>query len=141
MSSETQKAKKARKSARKKNTPKEKDVKVESVTYEKRRDFSTDLHDYLEGWKDRDRFPWKFNKVLQSYSIDNCLDGERIDEDLFRSMLPYISSIIGVASERLLTRCKDIATATDEVDDKVENKVVDMTKIQRAKEIIALLTT
>ena len=104
--------------------------RLEPETDEKRqRDFVSDLHEYVEKWKNKTG--WKFNKVLQTYALDNCLDFLRIDEPLFTALLPYIESVVGVARQRLLDSCGNVIEESDEGEDRRKS---------RAKEIIDLLS-
>lgn len=66
------------------------------------RDFVSDLKSYLQAWKLRDSHDWKFNKVLQTWALQNCFEKHKIDSKLFKELLPYIMSIQGAAMERLM---------------------------------------
>ena len=68
------------------------------------RSFSEDLTNYLNSWKSKmngEANDWKFNKVLQSWALDNCTDGKKMDNAVFKELLPYISTVQGSARERL----------------------------------------
>jgi hypothetical protein len=36
---------------------------------------------------------WKFNKILQTWALDNCFDKKKIDVTLFKVLMPYLLSI------------------------------------------------
>lgn len=81
----------------------------------KRRDFSSDLMEYLERWeayhlsvkKGEDvtsaaQQGWKFNKVLQEWALQHCLDKTAVSSELFKRLLPYLLTVQGKAKERLI---------------------------------------
>lgn len=82
------------------------------------RDFTQDLKTYLCAWKkSRDSEgttpgEWKFNKILQTWALDNCFDKKKIDGPLFKELLPYIITIKGGALDRMATTTKDILDGT-----------------------------
>jgi hypothetical protein len=53
---------------------------------------------------------WKFNKILQTWALDNCFDKKKIDVSLFKALMPYLLSIKGKAVERLLLEAEEIIT-------------------------------
>jgi len=70
------------------------------------RDYSNELRNYLAEWKNRDVYDndmvtWKFNKLLQSWALENCFDKKRVDSITFKALLPYIMTIQGAALNRL----------------------------------------
>jgi hypothetical protein len=79
----------------------------------RQRDFSGDLKLYLDQWQAHQHAiernnksalqysPWKFNKVLQAWSLDHCLQKQKISLELFKQLLLYIASVRGGARERL----------------------------------------
>jgi hypothetical protein len=60
------------------------EVAPKVVVVEKRRDFGTDLIGYISSWNYRESAPWKFNKILQTWALDNCYDKKKIDTSLFK---------------------------------------------------------
>lgn len=134
------------------------------------RNFSQDLQAYLNSWKvtrdnernevkQEDILPWKFNKILQAWALDNCFDKKKIDTLMFKELLPYIITIKGGAIDRLATRAQDIldgtysATKTEDKNDRetedaemgqpaTENgeKAIAKSMLTRAKVIDQLLT-
>jgi hypothetical protein len=85
-----------------KNKPSKKKGAVRHVIHE---DFENELRDYLAKWTARqlggDDEGWKFNKVVQTWALDNCFDKKKIDSKLFKSLLPYIRTVKGAALNRL----------------------------------------
>jgi WKF domain len=88
-----------------------------SVPEKLRRDFSTDLLEYLSGWKNRESSPWKFNKTLQIWALEHCFDESKIDATLFKELLPYLASIQGGALDRLKTRAQEMIQSVEDGDD------------------------
>lgn len=83
-----------------------------------RRDFSTDLLSYLSSWNYRETSgQWKFNKILQTWALDNCFEKQKVDAVLFKALIPYLLSIKGSAVDRLLARAEEIITKSCEDDD------------------------
>jgi len=83
------------------------------------RDFSTDLEAYCTQWAQA-RESWRFNKVLQTWALEHCMDRARISKALFKTLLPYLASIQGGAKERLLAKVDKIIEdgfTPDEKDD------------------------
>ena len=68
-------------------------------------DFGNELRDYLAKWTARqlggNDEGWKYNKVVQTWALDNCFDKKKIDSKLFKSLLPYIRTVKGAALNRL----------------------------------------
>lgn len=96
-------------------TKKPKVVIVPAIVKKSTRNYSDELNDYLKQWRERDDGGWKFNKVLQNWSIDNVFDKKVIRKELLKPLLEYMMTIQGNAKERLLLRAREIA------DGKVEN--------------------
>ena len=71
------------------------------------RDFSADLEAYCTQWSQA-RESWRFNKVLQTWALEHCMDRARISKALFKSLLPYLATIQGGAKERLLAKVDKI---------------------------------
>ena len=95
---------------------------VKEVAVQPRRDFSTDLMGYISSWNYRETSGlWKFNKILQTWALDNCYDKKRIDATLFKSLMPYLLSIKGNAVDRLLVRAEEIITQSCENDEENED--------------------
>ena len=105
------------KGKRSKNQGKRKDNNVKSEGGEtsskkkkskKHRDFATDLRSYIESWRNRAIDGcWKFNKVLQTWTLDNILSCEKINKPLFKLTCEYIMSVQGGAKERLLQQMRE----------------------------------
>jgi hypothetical protein len=106
-------------------------VQKAAAPAKKTRDFSADLQSYLTQWKN-DKESWKFNKVLQTWALIECLDGERISKNLFHDLIPYLCSIQGGARDRLLERCETIVSAHDEQTEAT-------TEVKRSRKIIVKL--
>ena len=68
------------------------------------RAFESDLIIYLQEWNNRNNSnsTWKFSKVLQSWSIQNCFHNDKITDNTFNSLLSYITTIQGAARQRLI---------------------------------------
>jgi hypothetical protein len=65
------------------------------MTEPKGRDFSGDLQEYLSGWEQKATATWKFNKVLQAWALSHAFDSDKIDDDLFLQLCPYLESVQG----------------------------------------------
>ena len=102
------------------------EVKAKSEPIQQpRRDFSTDLLSYISSWNYRETSgQWKFNKILQTWALDNCFEKQRVDAALFKALIPYLLSIKGSAVDRLLARAEEIITKSceDEDDDEDEDE-------------------
>lgn len=100
---------------------------VAAVAPAVRRDFSQDLNIYLSQWSHKDEYGgWKFNKNLQIWALEYCFDVTKIDNELFKSLLPYLASIQGNALERLLQRAdKIVDDATNEEAEGGDNDATD----------------
>lgn len=96
----------------KKNSKKNKRKKKKSPPpppKESTRDFSGDLETYLSSWYSRgEQGNWKFNKLIQNWALDNCFDVRKIDQDLFKQLLPYILTVQGGAIERTKSQIEEI---------------------------------
>jgi len=80
----------------------------------KGRRFAADLRVYLDMWENRDSGIWKFNKTLQSWAVLHCLNIDRIDNDLFDKLCPYIQTIQGGTIERLGEACSRVVDNDDD---------------------------
>jgi hypothetical protein len=108
----------------KKSLPKKKKKKAPKV--EKSRDFVGDLETYLEEWSDREQTgTWKFNKILQAWTLDNCFSKKKMPSALFKQAIPYLLTVQGGAMDRLVSRAAAIMSTdkSDIVDDEVESTV------------------
>ena len=76
------------------------------------RDFENDLVAYVTMWKDY-KSSWKFNKILQTYALQHCLDKIKIGKNTFRVLLPYLASIQGGARDRLQSQMNKIIEDTE----------------------------
>ena len=101
-----------------------------------KRDFSTDLLNYLMQWshKDAAEGAWKFNKILQNWALEQCFDEISINAELFTRLLPYLASIQGSALERLLKRAETIIenASNDESTGNDPNTAVSEAALKRA---------
>ena len=136
---------KAVRKKRKKQKGEAESGKGKSLTPSKKqkRDFSSDLQEYLEEWTEREETRvWKFNKNLQTYALDNCLDVNRIDSHLFNKLVPYVGSVVGTSRNRLLDFCRhkveEYNGKSDEEKDEGGDNLV--TAIARANLLITVLT-
>jgi hypothetical protein len=119
---------------------------VENVqlTVPKNRDFSNDLIVYLEEWENRKSGNnWKFNKVLQAWALENCLESSKIEFELFSKLVPYIETVQGSALLRLLTKCNEVVlTKVKSDEDKTsadnEESKLSASRLKRALSIIKL---
>ena len=101
-----------------------------------KRDFSTDLLNYLSQWSHKEEVAgaWKFNKILQNWALEQCFDEISINADLFTRLLPYLASIQGSALDRLLKRAETIIenATNDESTGNDPNTAVSETALKRA---------
>ena len=83
---------------------KKKNIVKPAIEIKAPRDFESDLIIYLQEWNNRNNSNsnWKFSKVLQSWSIQNCFHNDKITENTFNSLLSYITTIQGAARQRLI---------------------------------------
>ena len=111
---------------------------VKEIVVQPRRDFSTDLMGYISSWNYRETSgQWKFNKILQTWALDNCYDKNRIDATLFKSLMPYLLSIKGNAVDRLIVRAEEIITQSCENDEEDEEDDDDNGGGERKKRKVA----
>lgn len=107
---------------------------------QKTRDFSKDLNDYIREWMARDtndsglEASWKFNKIIQTWAINNCFDKNKVDSDLFKLWLPYAKTIQGSARERLVELAKEALTVSSERESGIENN--NTSSVKRAQRIM-----
>jgi hypothetical protein len=94
------------------------------------RDFTTDLDNYLTNWQNGESSGWKFNKIIQTWAINNVLDTAKFGEELFQKFIPYAKSIQGASKDRLLT------FANTEISEENTND----SKKERAKVIVSELS-
>ena len=91
-----------------------------------RNKYASKLMGYISSWNYREvAGGWKFNKVLQTWALDNIFDIEKIDIALFDALVPYVVTIKGASVDRLLASAEEIITkdvkdkeTSDEVNDK-----------------------
>lgn len=119
-----------------------------SSSKKKSRNFTSDLKLYLELWQqhvaiqkgeatDAQYTLWKFNKVLQAWALDNCLDKEKVPLDVFKTLLLYIATVKGGARERLREQMIDIINKADERKAKHEELDEDeQAELKRAKKVL-----
>jgi hypothetical protein len=89
----------------------------------KGRRFAADLRVYLDMWENRDTCMWKFNKTLQSWAVLHCLNIDRIDNDLFDKLCPYIQTIQGGTLDRLREACSRVVDNDDDENPIDENSI------------------
>jgi hypothetical protein len=95
------------------------------------RNFLQDLDHYLSEWSLRNTNSWKFNKILQSWAIDNCLDKNLIPKNTFLLFVRYADTIRGAAR----TRLQSIANSAIESEEALSSK----SRSKRANRIINIL--
>ena len=111
-----------------------------------RRDFCSDLDDYVREWTDREQNgSWKFNKNLQTYALHHCLDVQIIQSPLFNKLVPYINSVVGISRSRLLEQCQRKIEEFESLDEG-ERKLGDdgddlVTSIARANLLLKILSS
>eukprot|EP01038_Epipyxis_sp_PR26KG_P014991 gene14991-20166_t len=80
------------------------------------RNFEDDLRNYLSEWNkkiasDKNNAvesSWKFNKVLQAWSLEHIFDKDKISSDLFKMLIPYVATIRGGALDRLILHMNNL---------------------------------
>jgi hypothetical protein len=106
-----------------------------------KRDFLSDLSSYLESWKNHIINPtsstWKFNKILQEWALQHCLEEEKIPNKLFRLLLEYILTVKGASKSRLIDRMNDFIDLQEGSNE--SSNVGDSKKVLRAKRIVQAL--
>ena len=91
-----------------------------------RNKYASKLMAYISSWNYREvAGGWKFNKVLQTWAIDNIFDIEKVDIVLFDALVPYVITMKGASVDRLFANAEEIITenvkdkeTSDEVNDK-----------------------
>lgn len=87
------------------------------------------LMGYISSWNYREvAGGWKFNKVLQTWALDNIFDVENIDIALFDALVPYVVTMKGASVDRLLASAEEIITEDVEdmeISDKVNDKSIE----------------
>lgn len=123
-----QKKSKSRLSKAKRKSAKKKQEKKEVAEIKRSdRNYSTELLEYIEAWKQRESGSgWKFNKVLQNWAIDNVFDKALVKKVELKPVLSYMATIQGAARERLLVKAKEIIESND---DEIKKGLVRATKI------------
>jgi hypothetical protein len=102
-----QKQKRKEMKKKKKEVKRKKQEESGVTPIQKHRDFSTDLTEYLQSWEESQAASssseksWKFNKVLQEWSLQHCLEKQMISSELFKKLTPYLLTVQGKAKERL----------------------------------------
>lgn len=79
------------------------------------RDYSGDLREYLTDWKRRDKTQWKFSKVIQSWALLNCFSSDKVSDEIFDMLLPYISTVQGGARNRIIEVVTNIISIEDDL--------------------------
>ena len=110
---------------------------ADAAPAKERRDFATDLKNYLSQWVHKDTYGgWRFNKNLQVWALEHVFDDTKIDGELFKALLPYLASIQGAAKDRLLERAdKVIEEAADDDDGTGGTDMVSDASLKRALKI------
>jgi len=83
-----------------------------------------ELDSYIEEWSKKNvgaSNSWKFNKRVQCFLVDNCLDENVVSSETFDKSVAYLMSIVGNTRERLVEQAK---------------KVIDNTEIDRSDESV-----
>jgi hypothetical protein len=150
------KLKQKRKEAKKRKGEAKRQKKLEEgvVTPQKHRDFATDLTEYLQQWEDDMRKlnssekKWKFNKVLQEWALQHCLQKQLVSSELFKKLTPYIATVQGKAKERLVTVLQEVMNREDEAvpettegDEGETLAILRSIEKKRAKRLLPLLTS
>lgn len=114
----------------------------------RQRDFSGDLKLYLDQWQAHQHAmetnnktvlqysPWKFNKVLQAWALDNCLKKDKIPLELFKQLLLYIATVRGGARERLRA---DMIAVIQEKDHPTNTDPEVAAEVKRSKKVLITL--
>lgn len=112
------------------------------------RDFASDLKLYLDQWQAHQRAvqaqdaqalqysPWKFNKVLQAWALEHCIEKDRLPLDLFKQLLLYIATVRGGARERLRESMIGVIQSKEELAESDENIAAE---VKRAKKVLVTL--
>ena len=107
------------------------------------RDYSGDLREYLNDWKRRDKTQWKFSKVIQSWALLNCFSNDKVSDELFEMLLPYISTVQGGARTRIIEVVTNIISTEDDLNQKGDSQGDDSksyeTRQARAQAILKVL--
>lgn len=123
----------------------------EESNKKKARNFTSDLRLYLELWKQHIEIlsgnaggaqytMWKFNKVLQAWALDHCLDKEKVPLDLFKVLLGYIATVKGGARERLRDQMVELVQKADERTARHEQlDDEEQAELKRAKKVLVTI--
>jgi hypothetical protein len=142
------KQKQKRKELKKKKKELKKKQQEESgeTPIQKHRDFSTDLTEYLQSWEETQAASssssdksWKFNKVLQEWSLQHCLEKQMISSELFKKLTPYLLTVQGKAKERLTESLQKAADENEVVNNSENNENEALFKSIAKKRAIRLL--
>ena len=105
-----------------------------------RNKYAVKLMGYISSWNYREvAGGWKFNKVLQTWALDNIFDVEKIDAALYGALLPYVITIKGASVDRLLAKAEEIITTSTEdvgdkeADDEVTDRAIESTESKSKK--------
>jgi hypothetical protein len=94
-----------------------------------RNKYASKLMGYISSWNYREvAGGWKFNKVLQTWALDNIFDIEKMDIELFDALVPYVVTVKGASVDRLLASAEEIITEDGkdkETSDKVDDKLLE----------------
>jgi hypothetical protein len=124
------------------------DVVAVVVPTKKSRDFSSDLKLYLDQWQAHQRAvaandqvvlqysPWKFNKVLQAWALEHCVDKELLSLELFKQLLLYIATVRGGARDRLREKMM-LIIEENEVQASTDDAIA--AEVKRAKKVLVTL--
>lgn len=110
-------------------------------TERKSREFSSDLEAYLNGWaafQQDSGASWKFNKVLQEWGIQNCVEKPKVSAALFKLLLPYLATVQGGARQRMVTRMRNLVE-NDGAEDGHDEDEDDKDKSRRAERALKIL--
>jgi hypothetical protein len=143
--------KKSSSKKRKQQKSQENAVNEQQAT-QRHREFASDLESYLSLWEDSkvsDGSGWKFNKVLQEWALQHCLEKDMISPNLFKKLIPYAQTVHGKARDRLCERLNSELTeesnggdnSTGETEITPETEEMKLEKRKRAKKLISVLSS
>jgi hemerythrin len=145
--------KKSSSKKRKQQKSQENAVNEQQAT-QRHREFASDLENYLSLWEDskvNDGTGWKFNKVLQEWALQHCLEKDMISPNLFKKLIPYAQTVHGKARDRLCERLNSELTeesngnggdnSAGETESASETEEMKLEKRKRAKKLISALSS
>ncbi|KAJ3608351.1 hypothetical protein NHX12_025399 [Muraenolepis orangiensis] len=91
--------------------------------------------DYLTCWNDN-RTAWKFQKVRQTWLLQQMFDSEKISDEIFPALLSYIEGLRGAAKDTTVEKAEALVKSFGDGPWAKE----DEHKMHRAREVIQLLS-